>query len=222
MTAAPILYIGNKNYSSWSLRPWLALRWAKIPFEERLIPLGGEGYGRSLIPAVVAVSPSGKVPALQVGDLVIHDSLAICEWAAEQVPALWPVDKTVRALARSATCEMHAGFSALRRDFSMNIRRRMDTMPAIPADTQDDLTRLTALFEAALARHGGPWLFGARSIADAFFAPVATRLRTYAAPMPQASAAYVARLLDDAEFKAWETDAIAEPWAIAQTDTLYR
>jgi glutathione S-transferase len=222
MTAAPILFIGNKNYSSWSLRPWLALRWAGIAFEERLIVLGGEGYGRSRIPAVRAVSPSGKVPALQQGDLVIHDSLAICEWAAEQARDLWPRDPTVRARARAATCEMHAGFAAVRRDLSMNIRRRLETAPPWPQDTQDDLDRLIDLFETALTTHGGPWLFGQRSIADAFYTPVAARLRTYGVALPPAAQAYVAHLLADADFRAWEADAVLEPWAVAQTDALYQ
>jgi glutathione S-transferase len=222
MSAQPILHIGNKNYSSWSMRPWLALRWAGIAFDEVVIPLGGEGYGRSKIPAIRAVSPSGKVPALQHGDLVIHDSLAICEWAAEQRPGLlWPADAGLRARARAAACEMHAGFSALRRDLSMNIRRRMAAPPPWAPDTQDDLARLFALWEDALARHGGPWLFGHRSIADAFFAPVATRLRTYAVAPPPASAAYIAHLFADPDLQAWEQAALAEPWTIAQTDALY-
>src|SRR5690349_16040813 len=117
--ALPILYIGNKNYSSWSMRPWLALTWAGIPFKEHIIALGGEGYGRSEIRQVREVSPSGRVPALHVGGAVLYESLAICEWAAEQEPSLWPRDALVRAQARSVAAEMHAGFFALRRDMSM-------------------------------------------------------------------------------------------------------
>jgi glutathione S-transferase len=221
MTTTPTLYIGNKNYSSWSLRPWLVLRWAGIAFEEVLIPLGGDGYGRSKIAAVRAVSPSGKVPALQVGDLVIHDSLAIAEWAAEQRPMLWPKDAKLRALARAATCEMHAGFGALRRDLSMNIRRRMAAAPAWPQDTQDDLDRLFELWQSALSGHCGPWLFGERSIADAFFAPVCTRLRTYGVAVSEPVGVYLAQVFADADMQAWEQAALAEPMAIAQTDALY-
>src|SRR6185436_190676 len=106
--------LGNRNYSSWSMRPWLALRWGKLEFEERVIPLGGAGYRLRQMPAVLAVSPTGAVPALTFGDHVIVDSLAIAEWAAEQAPALWPRDASARAYARSAACEMHSGFNALR------------------------------------------------------------------------------------------------------------
>ena len=132
--AAPLLHIGNKNYSSWSLRPWLALKWGDIAFEERVIPLGGEGYGKSRIPAVLAISPSGRVPSLHVDGIVVNDSLAICEWAAERAPGLWPKEAGTRALARSAAAEMHSGFPALRRDLSMNIRRRMRHAPDFPEE----------------------------------------------------------------------------------------
>src|SRR5215475_10731705 len=137
--AAPVLYIGNKNYSSWSMRPWLALKWGGIAFEEHIIPLGGEGYGRSQIKEIRAVSPNGRVPALQVGGVVVYESLAICEWAAEQTPSLWPSDPLVRAQARSVASEMHAGFGALRRDMAMNIRRRLQAPPQWPGDTRADI-----------------------------------------------------------------------------------
>jgi glutathione S-transferase len=217
----PILFVGNKNYSSWSLRPWLALRWARIDFEERVIPLGGDGYGASAIPEVVAVSPTGRVPVLHVGDLRIPDSLAICEWAAEARPdaALWPKDAGTRALCRAAACEMHSGFGALRRDLGMNIRRRTTQRPW-PADTKADLARLTALWRDALAASGGPWLFGARTIADAFFTPVATRFRTYGVELEAPLARYAATLLDDVDFRAWEQAAITEPWTIGTADAL--
>ena len=222
--SVPVLAIGNKNYSSWSLRPWLALRWGGIAFEEQLIPLGGDGYGKSRIPAVRAVSPSGRVPALRVGDVVIHESLAICEWAAEQAPSLWPADPAERAVARAVACEMHAGFGAVRRDLSMNIRRRLDREPAWPEDTRDDLARLFDLWSSVRAAHGrgGAFLFGQRSIADAMFAPVATRLRTYRVAPPPAVAGYVAALLDDEHMLAWERDALAEPWTIESAEALYR
>lgn len=220
--ASPVLYIGNKNYSSWSMRPWLALKWGGIAFDERIIPLGGEGYGRSQIKEVRAVSPSGRVPALHVGGAVIYESLAICEWAAEQAPQLWPPDPITRALARSAATEMHAGFAALRRDLSMNVRRRLTSPPPLPEDTRADLSRLFELWSGLISQSGGPFLFGARSIADAMFAPVATRLRTYAIEAPHTAQAYCATIFADPAFQEWERAAIAEPWTIEQAEALYR
>lgn len=218
----PILYIGNKNYSSWSLRAWLALKWGGIAFEERVIQLGGHGYGKSKIAEVLAVSPSGRVPALETDSVAINDSLAICEWAAERSPSLWPKDATMRALARSAAAEMHSGFGALRRDLAMNIRRRTHTTPILPEDTRADLERLTELWSGALKRSSGPWLFGARSNTDAMFAPVVTRLRTYAVQTPPDIGAYCATLLSDAAFLEWERGALAETWTIPETDELHR
>jgi glutathione S-transferase len=221
--AAPVLHIGHKNYSSWSLRPWLALKWGGVPFEEHIIPLGGEGYGPSQLAAVRAVSPSGRVPALHIGDTVIYESLAICEWAAEQTPSLWPADALVRAEARAVASEMHAGFFALRRDMSMNVRRRLANAPAWPDDTKADLDRLHPLWGGLLARYGGPFLFGReRSIADAMFAPVATRLRTYAVAAPEPAQAYCAAIFADPVFKEWEAAAEAETWIIDESEALYR
>ncbi|MGD9814223.1 MAG: glutathione S-transferase family protein [Hyphomonadaceae bacterium] len=220
--AAPILFIGNKNYSSWSMRPWLALKWGGIAFEERIIPLGGEGYGKSQIREVRAVSPSGRVPALLVGATTIHESLAICEWAAEQAPPLWPADALARAEARAAATEMHAGFAAVRRDMSMNIRRRVARTPAWPEDTRADLERLFALWDHLLSASGGPYLFGARTNVDAMFAPVVTRLRTYAVETPAFAQTYCNTILSDDAFQEWERAAIAEPWTIEQTEALYR
>ena len=214
------LFVGNKNYSSWSLRPWLVLRWAGLPFETVVLPLGGPGYGQGRIPEVRAVSPTGKVPALVIGSTVIWDSLAIAEWAAEQEPSLWPKDPLRRAVARSATAEMHSGFAAIRRDLSMNIRRRV-AGPDWPADTCADLDRLFALLGDNLDQSGGPWLFADRSIADAFFVPMATRLRTYGVPAPDPVATWCARVLSDSDFLSWETDALAEPWRHPAADSLY-
>jgi glutathione S-transferase len=219
---APILFIGNKNYSSWSMRPWLALKWGGIAFEERIIPLGGEGYGRSQIKEVRDVSPSGRVPALHLDGAVVYESLAICEWAAEQAPTLWPADALTRAQARSVASEMHAGFAAVRRDMSMNVRRRMTTTPEWPEDTRVDLDQLFTLWAHVLAQSGGPFLFGERSIADAMFAPVCTRLRTYAVAAPPAAQKYCATLFADAAFLEWERAAEAETWTIEQAEALYR
>jgi len=220
--AAPILHIGNKNYSSWSLRPWLALKWGGISFAEHVIALGGEGYGQSQIKEVRAVSPSGRVPALHVGDVVIYESLAICEWAAEQAPSLWPADALVRAEARAVASEMHAGFAAVRRNMSMNIRRRVEREPQWPSDVRQDLDRLYALWGNLQSRFGGPFLFGARSIADAMFAPVATRLRTYNVSAPDSARAYCDAIFADAAFQDWERAAVAETWIIEEAEALYR
>ncbi|MGE0596367.1 MAG: glutathione S-transferase [Hyphomonadaceae bacterium] len=222
--ARPVLHIGNKNYSSWSMRPWLALIWGRIAFDERVIQLGGEGYGKSQIKDVLAVSPSGRVPVLHVNGVTINDSLAICEWAAEQAPQLWPDDAMTRAQARSAAAEMHSGFAALRRDLSMNIRRRLETTPSLPEDTQDDLRRLYELWECARAANAdrGDYLFGQRSIADAMFAPVATRLRTYRIAAPASAQAYCDTIFADDAFQAWERAAIAETWTISQAEDMYR
>ena len=218
----PILYLGNKNYSSWSLRPWLALKWAGIAFEERVIPLDKPGYGRSRIADVLAVSPSGRVPALAVGDLTVWDSLAICEWAAEQPGAkLWPVDPLVRAVCRSAVCEMHSSFAALRRDMAMNIRRRTGPRDW-PEDTRDDLARIEELWTSLRSRYGagGPFLFGERTLADAFYAPVVTRFRSYGVALSKTSAAYSEAVLSDPAFREWEQAASAEDARIAATDAL--
>lgn len=222
--AQPVLFIGNKNYSSWSMRPWLALRWGGVAFEERVIPLGGEGYGKSQIRDVLAVSPSGRVPVLHLDGAAINDSLAICEWAAEQAPQLWPDAAMARAQARAAAAEMHSGFAALRRDLSMNIRRRLEAPPQLPDDTQADLKRLYELWGGARDANAkqGPYLFGRRSIADAMFAPVATRLRTYRIDAPPIAQAYCETIFADDAFKQWERDALAETWTISQAEELYR
>ncbi|MBI1251270.1 MAG: glutathione S-transferase family protein [Alphaproteobacteria bacterium] len=218
---APTLYIGNKNYSSWSMRPWLALKWAGIAFEEKVIALGGPGYGKSKILEILSVSPSGRVPALALEGATITDSLAICEWAAEQAPSLWPADRLVRARARSAACEMHSSFAALRTAMSMNIRRRVVVADWEPNVIQD-VNRVVEIWTAArAAAKGGLFLFGARSIADAFFAPVATRFRTYGVILPADAQAYCDAIFADAAFREWEAGAEQEPWAIPEADQLY-
>lgn len=217
----PVLYIGNKNYSSWSMRPWLALKWGGIDFEERVIALGGPGYGKSKIAEVLAVSPSGRVPSLQVDGVTIWDSLAICEWAAEKAPSLWPADANARAVARSAAAEMHSGFAALRRDGSMNVRRRAGKRDW-PEDTRADVARLEELWLMLRAKYGagGPFLFGQRSIVDAMYAPVCTRLRTYDVAVGDVARAYCDAVFADDAFQEWERGAVAETWTIAQADAL--
>ena len=215
------LFIGPRNYSSWSLRPWLALKWAGIAFEERLLDLDAPGYGEGRIADVLKVSPSGRVPALHAGDLHLWDSLAICEWAAEQAPGtLWPTDADERAVARALSCEMHAGFAGVRRDLSMNIRRRCAARD-LPDDTLRDIRRLEEIFTECRRRrrHDGAHLFGARSIADAFFTPVATRFRTYAVKLNETAEAYCATLLADAAFLEWERLGEKEWKAFSRADT---
>ncbi|MGE3142883.1 MAG: glutathione S-transferase N-terminal domain-containing protein [Hyphomonadaceae bacterium] len=214
------LFIGNKNYSSWSMRPWLALTWGGFAFEERVLSLGMTGYGKSRQPAILAASPSGRVPALDLGGgVVIWDSMAICEWAAEQAPALYPQAPEARALCRAAAAEMHAGFTALRKEAPMNVRRRTEQR-AWSADMRQDLARLEEMWSDLRARFGagGPYLFGRRSIADAFYTPVATRFRTYGVTLSPPAQAYCEALLADRAFLAWEEAALAEPWAQPDID----
>lgn len=210
-----ILYIGNKDYSSWSLRPWLALRWAGIPFEEKLIRLDQPGYGRQAIGEVLDISPNGRVPCLHADGLVIWDSLAIAEWAAEEAPhaRLWPADRRERAEARSAVAEMHSGFPAVRRDLSMNIRRRVAASDW-PAETRAEIARLDGLWKSLRDRFsaGGPWLFGERTIADAFYAPVATRMRTYGVSLSAPSQRWCEAVFEDPDFREWESDSLPDSW----------
>ncbi|MDZ4776983.1 MAG: glutathione S-transferase family protein [Alphaproteobacteria bacterium] len=221
--ALPHLFIGNKNYSSWSMRPWLALKWAGIAFEETVLALGGPGYGKSQIKEILDVSPSGRVPALHVGDLVIWDSLAIAEWAAEQKADahLWPMGANARAICRSVTAEMHSGFAALRRDASMNVRRRANTR-AWPDDTRADIERIQELWTFVRREFGGAgsYLFGGRTIADAFYAPICTRFRTYGVKLDDVSQDYCDTIFLDPAFQEWERAAQAETWTIPQTDAL--
>lgn len=219
------LFIGPRNYSSWSLRPWLVLKWAGILFEERLVDLDAPGYGERKIAAVAAVSPGGTVPALLHGDLKLWDSLAISEWAAEQKPGvLWPKAAHARALARAVTCEMHSGFGGVRRNLSMNIRRRCEAKD-LPADTLRDIARIEEIWTEYRNAHRGEGvhLFGARSIADAFFTPVATRFRTYGVKLGPVAQSYVETLLADAAFREWEKLGEAEwkPFSRSDTDRLF-
>jgi glutathione S-transferase len=209
------LYIGNKNYSSWSLRPWLCLRWAGIAFEEREVRLDQPGYGRQAIDEILKVSPNGRVPCLHADGHTIWDSLAIAEWAAEEKPnaGLWPPDRPTRAHARSVVAEMHAGFASLRRDLSMNIRRRV-AVSNWPVETRADIDRIDAMWSDLRTRYGkaGPWLFGARTIADAFYAPVATRMRTYGVTLSPPAQSFCEAVFADPDFRAWETASVPNSW----------
>lgn len=209
------LYIGNKSYSSWSLRPWLCLRWAGIPFEEVELRLDRPGYGEHAIVEVLAVSPNGRVPCLHTDGLVIWDSLAIAEWAAEERPdaGLWPADRALRAQARSATAEMHSGFAEIRSDLPMNIPRRC-RIDTLRRETQAEIASVDRLWSGLRERHGdkGPWLFGQRSIADAFYAPLATRMRTYDIALSPAAQSWCDTILADADFREWEADCQPNSW----------
>jgi glutathione S-transferase len=221
MTKKPILYVGNKNYSSWSMRPWLALRWAKIDFEEELVQLGPRGKGPN--PSIVAINPSGTLPALQLPDgEIVWDSLAICEWANEAAPQalLWPKDALARAIARSATSEMHAGFGPLRQQFPMNIKRVKHDY-TWDAYATANIERIEALLGGLAARFdtdNNGWIFGRRTIVDAFFAPVATRFRTYQVPLSPSLQKWCDTLFSDPDFKVWERDALDETWTIGESD----
>jgi len=213
MAMTPKLHIGNKNYSSWSMRPWLALRAGGIAFEEvqHFLPeVGGK-------PIFGAVSPNARVPALDLGGVVIAESLAICEWAAEQNTALWPKDATARALARSAAAIMHSGFADLRRDAPMNIRRRTDA-GRMTADGLADAAHVDELWRDWLSRSGGPFLFGAWSIADAMYAPVVTRFVTYAIPRSPEAQGYIDRMWAEPSFSAWVKGAEAETQQLPRSD----
>ncbi len=210
------LYIGNKNYSSWSMRPWVLLQQAGIPFEEVKVRFDSFDAGSTFKTTVNALAPTGKVPILVDGALVVWDSLAIAEYVAEQFPEkeLWPVDKNARARARSVCAEMHAGFSALRGHCPMNIEADLANSGALiwrdKPTVRSDVARLMAMWQALLAEHGGPLLFGSFTVADAYFAPVCMRLKSYALPLPPAIAAYVARVCALPGVQAWMADALAE------------
>ena len=210
------LYIGNKNYSSWSMRPWVLLRQAGIDFEEVKVRFDSFAPGSGFRSTMDSVSPVGKVPVLVHDGLVIWDTLAIAEYVAEQFPErqLWPADRAARARARSVCAEMHSGFSGLRSACPMNIDAHLPDVGALalrdkPA-VRADLQRVVSMWSGLLAEHGGPMLFGAFSVADAYFAPVVMRLKTYALPVPPDVAAYMARVCALPGVKAWIDDALAE------------
>jgi glutathione S-transferase len=220
------LYIGNKNYSSWSLRPWLLMKHAGIAFEEKKVRLGWEDDS-PFKKTMLALAPSGRVPLLIDDGFPIWDSLAIAETLAERLPekSLWPRDAKARARARSLCAEMHSGFGELRSAFGMNLEARLpeigERILREKPGAARDLKRIDAMWREALEDSGGPFLFGAFSIADAFFAPVCTRVRTYGLPLAPRSAEYVRQILALPAFLEWEREALAEHDWIAE-DELYR
>lgn len=201
------LYIANKNYSSWSLRPWVLMRQLGLPFEEKLRPFG-DGAGL----AFGDVSPSGRFPCLVDGDTVVWDSLAITEYLAEDHPQVWPADRTARAFARSAAAEMHSSFSHLRNICGMNVGIRVE-LADIPAGLAADIARLDALWSDGLARFGGPFLAGDQFTAvDAFFCPVAFRVQIYDLQLSPPAADYARRLLALPAMRDWYEAALTETW----------
>jgi glutathione S-transferase len=210
------LVIGNKNYSSWSMRPWVLATHFGLPFDEVKLRFDSFEPGSEFKRRIGELTPTARVPVLVDGDLAIWDSLAIAEYLAEKFPqaGLWPRDARQRARARSVVAEMHSGFGALRSHFGMNIEARLPevgtrVLAEEPA-ARADVARMAALWESALAASGGPFLFGGFSIADAFFAPVATRFRTYGLPASPAAAAYIERVLASPGTAAWVRDALEE------------
>ena len=184
------LYIGNKNYSSWSMRPWVLLRQAGIDFEEVKVRFDSFAPGSGFRSTMDAITPVGKVPVLVHDGLVVWDTLAIAEYVAEQFPdkQLWPAERTARARARSVCAEMHSGFAGLRSACPMNIDAHLPEVGALalrdkPA-VRNDLQRIVSMWSGLLAEHGGPMLFGDFCVANAYFAPVVMRLKTYALPVP--------------------------------------
>jgi glutathione S-transferase len=201
------LYIGNKNYSSWSLRGWLVTKLSGAPFEE--VPVRLVGLGPN--PANRAFSPSGLVPCLHDGHAVVWDSLAIAEYLAERHAGMWPADGIARAFARSITAEMHSGFPTLRSDMTMCIRERVDVRPW-SAELQANIDRVIALWIEARerCRGGGDYLCGAFSIADCFYAPVVFRFRTYGVDLSGAARDYAAAMLAHPFLHEWEQAALRE------------
>jgi len=210
------LYIGNKNYSSWSMRPWVLLQQSGIAFKEVMVRFDSFDDGSQFKTTLQGLTPTGKVPLLVDGDLAIWDTLAIAEYLAEQFTEkhLWPADRAARARARSICAEMHTGFTALRSNCPMNIEANLPAVGALiwrdKPGVRADVQRLVEMWGSLLQAHGGPLLFGEFTVADAYFAPVCMRLKTYALPVPPAIAAYVERVCALPGVQAWITHALAE------------
>lgn len=207
------LVIGNKNYSSWSLRPWIALTEKGVAFTETVIPLDMPDTAMK----IAAESPAGRVPVLKHGGLVVWESLAILEYVADLFPdrGFWPEGPKARAIARSAANEMHAGFMALRSACPMNLRRPKRRVP-MDNKVLADVRRIEELWASCRSTYGqsGPFLFGAFCNADAMYAPVVTRLDTYDIPVSAKTRAYMEAVMDTASFKAWKEAALLETWIV--------
>ena len=211
------LVIGNKNYSSWSFRPWIALRTAGIPFEEVVIPLYEPGSKERIL----SFSPAGKVPVLIDGDVRVWESLAIMDYLAERFPQMevWPKDAAARAHARAIAAEMHAGFAPLRRHCPMNMWRPVKVRE-LPPEVAADVKRIEAIFTECRERfrQGGPFLFGAFGAADAMYAPVVSRLHTYGITVGSVAEAYKQAVMALPAWTEWRAAAVKEPWVMANTE----
>lgn len=203
------LIIGNKNYSSWSLRAWLGLKFSGLDFEEVLIPLDTDSFADD----IAEYSDAARVPVLLVNGQSVWDSLAILETIAELAPdvRLWPENSAERARARAISAEMHSGFEALRMTMPMNMHRKLDAFSPAP-DAQQDIDRICDIWRDCLDTSGGPWLFDEPTIADAMYAPVASRFRTYAIPMDDACSAYVNTVFAHPAMQSWNAAADTETW----------
>jgi len=206
------LYIGNYNYSSWSLRPWLVLRKAELPFASEVIDLDIPGFKDKLY----ALSDAGTVPVLKINEEYLPDSLAISEFCAKAVPNLWPKDAAQKARAREVTSLMHTGFRALRDEAPMNLRRR--TSKTVPQSCLEDATTMVNLWDDLLSQHDGPFLFGEWTIADAFYTPAATRFASYDLPRTARSDTYISELMSDPDYLDWEAMAFSETHILPDTD----
>ncbi len=206
------LITANRNYSSWSLRPWVLMRALGIAFEDRVEPFAKPVNWQEFR----AFSPTGQVPALIDGATTVWDSLGITLWLADRYPAVWPSDPAARAFAQCIVAEMHGGFSALRNRCTMNVGVRAQ-LASVPDDLARDIARIGEIFAEALDRFGGPWLAGADfTAADAFYAPVAFRIRTYGLDVGAAGARWVAHILAHPAMLEWERAALAETWREAE------
>jgi glutathione S-transferase len=207
------LMIGNKNYSSWSLRPWIAMKVAGLTFEEQVVSLNDPNFKKT----VSRISPAGQVPALEDGDVCVWETLAILEYLNEKFPAaqLWPADWAARAHARALAAEMHAGFAALRRECPMNMRRPAKAHP-LSTEASADVARIDAMWTDCRARFGqqGPFLFGRFSAADAMYAPVVSRFATYTIRVEPASLAYMDAVMVLPAWQEWRAAALREPWVL--------
>ena len=213
------LIIGNKNYSSWSMRPWIAMKVANIPFEERVISLNAPDFRQ----IVGSASGSGKVPVLIDGDIRVWESLAILEYLAEKFPQarLWPTDSAARAMARSISSEMHAGFVPLRRHMPMNMWRPVKKRALTP-EVEANIRRIEAIWTDCRARFGaktdGAFLFGQFSAADAMYTPVVARLHTYAVDVGKVSRGFMEAVMELPAWREWHAAAITEPWVLAEDE----
>jgi len=211
------LVIGNKNYSSWSMRPWLAMKVAGIAFDETVIPIYHPGSKEKFL----SYSPAGRVPILIDGDIRIWESLAILEYVAEKFPkaGLWPIDAAARAHARAISNEMHAGFVPLRRHLPMNIWRPIEQRH-LTSEAAANVTRIDAMWSDARARFGkdGPFLFGKFSAADAMYAPVVSRLHTYAVDVSTVARAYMDAMMALPAWQEWTAAALKEEWLLAEDE----